>query len=101
MTALKIIEIYQTNPYDKGQGGGVRYVSNLFKIFSKTGQSVEFWGTGNKKDNQLNFFNIGGKNNYLIFWLRFINRFIFFTNYIFFGISYSTCIRFIYINFFI
>ena len=30
---MNIIQVYQTNPFEEGQGGGVRYVKNLLSGF--------------------------------------------------------------------
>ena len=30
---MNIIQVYQTNPFEEGQGGGVRYLKNVMKYY--------------------------------------------------------------------
>lgn len=46
---MNIIQVYQTNPFDDGQGGGVRYVSNLLNGIKNECNEILFLGIGEKK----------------------------------------------------
>jgi len=51
---IKIIQVYQTNPFEDGQGGGVRYVKNLLNGIKGNCSEILFIGVGakyKKKDN--------------------------------------------------
>ena len=45
---MKIIQVYQTNPFTHGQGGGVRYVKNLISGIKNKCDEILFLGIGNK-----------------------------------------------------
>ena len=52
--SVKIIQVYQTNPFENGQGGGVRYVKNLLSGIKDNCSEILFIGVGakhKKKDN--------------------------------------------------
>ena len=49
---MKIIQVYQTNPFEEGQGGGVRYVKNLLTGLKSSCDSILFIGIGPKKKNK-------------------------------------------------
>jgi len=44
-----IIQVYQTNPFKEGQGGGVRYVRNLLRGIQSSVREVLFLGLGKKE----------------------------------------------------
>jgi L-malate glycosyltransferase len=46
---IKIVSTYMTNPFESGQGGGVRYVRNLLKQTDADSYKVLFFGIGPKK----------------------------------------------------
>lgn len=50
---MNIIQVYQTNPFKNGQGGGVRYVKNLLNGIKNECSEILFFGIGDKeqKDN--------------------------------------------------
>jgi L-malate glycosyltransferase len=51
---MKIIQVYQTNPFEEGQGGGVRYVKNLLNGIKYDCSDILFIGVGakyTKRDN--------------------------------------------------
>ena len=41
---MNIIQVYQTNPFEEGQGGGVRYVKNLLSGLKASCDSILFIG---------------------------------------------------------
>lgn len=43
---MKIIQVYQTNPFREGQGGGVRYVKNLLSGIKSECDEILFLGLG-------------------------------------------------------
>lgn len=45
---MKIIQVYQTNPFEDGQGGGVRYVKNLLSGLHNSCDEILFLGIGDK-----------------------------------------------------
>ena len=45
---MNIIQVYQTNPFKDGQGGGVRYVKNLLSGLHNSCDEILFFGTGHK-----------------------------------------------------
>ena len=47
---MNIIQVYQTNPFEEGQGGGVRYVKNLLIGLKDSCDSILFIGIGPKKE---------------------------------------------------
>ena len=47
---MNIIQVYQTNPFKDGQGGGVRYVKNLLTGLKTSCDSILFIGVGPKKE---------------------------------------------------
>ncbi|MBT5491033.1 glycosyltransferase family 4 protein [bacterium] len=47
---MKIIQVYQTNPFKEGQGGGVRYVKNLLGGIKGSIDEVLFLGLGEKEE---------------------------------------------------
>ena len=51
---MNIIQVYQTNPFEEGQGGGVRYVKNLLIGLRDTCDSILFIGIGPKKESKDN-----------------------------------------------
>jgi glycosyltransferase involved in cell wall biosynthesis len=51
---MKIIQVYQTNPFEEGQGGGVRYVKNLLTGLKSSCDSILFIGIGPKKKTKEN-----------------------------------------------
>lgn len=51
---MNIIQVYQTNPFEEGQGGGVRYVKNLLIGLKETCDSILFIGIGPKKESKDN-----------------------------------------------
>ena len=42
--ALRVIKVYQTNPFEPGQGGGVRYVRNLVDELKQHCEEILFFG---------------------------------------------------------
>ena len=51
---MKIIQVYQTNPFREGQGGGVRYVKNLLSGIKNSCDKILFLGLGEKIEKQEN-----------------------------------------------
>lgn len=51
---MNIIQVYQTNPFEQGQGGGVRYVKNLLIGLKHSCDSILFIGIGPKKESKGN-----------------------------------------------
>jgi len=51
---MNIIQVYQTNPFEEGQGGGVRYVKNLLSGLKTSCDSILFIGIGPKKESKGN-----------------------------------------------
>ena len=51
---MKIIQVYQTNPFIEGQGGGVRYVKNLLSGIKKDCSEILFLGIGEDEINEDN-----------------------------------------------
>lgn len=51
---MNIIQVYQTNPFEEGQGGGVRYVKNLLNGLKNSCDSILFIGIGSKKESKDN-----------------------------------------------
>ena len=51
---MKIIQVYQTNPFIEGQGGGVRYVRNLLSGIKKDCSEILFLGIGKNEKNEDN-----------------------------------------------
>jgi len=51
---MKIIQVYQTDPFVEGQGGGVRYVKNLLTGIKKDCSEILFLGIGNDEKNRDN-----------------------------------------------
>lgn len=51
---MNIIQVYQTNPFEEGQGGGVRYVKNLLSGLKASCDSILFIGIGPKKESKGN-----------------------------------------------
>lgn len=51
---MNIIQVYQTNPFEEGQGGGVRYVKNLLNGLKNSCDSILFIGIGSKKESKGN-----------------------------------------------
>lgn len=51
---MNVIQVYQTNPFKEGQGGGVRYVKNLLSGIKSNVDSILFLGIGNKKERKDN-----------------------------------------------
>ena len=47
--SLKIIQVYQCNPFEEGQGGVVRYVTNLVGGLKNYCDEILFIGLGAKK----------------------------------------------------
>lgn len=60
---MKIIQVYQTNPFEDGQGGGVRYVKNLLSGLYKNCEEILFFGIGDnaKKINNIKLFPVTSK----------------------------------------
>lgn len=51
---MRVIQVYQTNPFFQGQGGGVRYVNNLTLCLKQKVEKILFLGIGGsevRKDN--------------------------------------------------
>ena len=46
---MKVIQVYQTNPFINGQGGGVRYVKNLVSGLKISVDNILFLGIGDSK----------------------------------------------------
>lgn len=46
---IKIVTTYMTNPFESGQGGGVRYVRNLIEKTNADGYKVLFFGIGSSR----------------------------------------------------
>ncbi|MDB4792839.1 glycosyltransferase family 4 protein [bacterium] len=55
---MNVIQVYQTDPFNDGQGGGVRYVRNLVFGLSGYCDSILFIGIGSKKHKKGNISNI-------------------------------------------
>lgn len=51
---MNIIQVYQTNPFEEGQGGGVRYVKNLLSGLKASCDSILFIGIGPKSESKGN-----------------------------------------------
>lgn len=51
---MNIIQVYQTNPFEQGQGGGVRYVKNLLSGLKSSCDSILFIGIGPNKESKDN-----------------------------------------------
>lgn len=51
---MKIIQVYQTNPFKDGQGGGVRYVKNLLHGIKTHCDEILFLGIGKEKGKEEN-----------------------------------------------
>lgn len=51
---MNIIQVYQTNPFEEGQGGGVRYVKNLLSGLKSSCDSILFIGIGPNKESKDN-----------------------------------------------
>ena len=51
---MDIIKVYQTNPFEEGQGGGVRYIKNLISGLKDSCDSILFIGIGPKKESRGN-----------------------------------------------
>lgn len=49
---MKIIQVYQTNPFKDGQGGGVRYVRNLLRGIKNDCEKILFFGIGDREQHQ-------------------------------------------------
>ena len=45
---MKIIQVYQTNPFEEGQGGGVRYLKNLITGINDKCDEILFLGVGER-----------------------------------------------------
>lgn len=70
---MKIIQVYQSSPFENSQGGGVRYVKNLVDGINNQGTKVLFLGVGKEKKSEglLSFIPITGKQSgYIMFLLR-------------------------------
>lgn len=70
---MKVIQVYQTNPFEDGQGGGVRYVKNLLSGIKSNCDEILFLGVGKKdsKEDNIKFISITKSlTNYIYFLFR-------------------------------
>jgi hypothetical protein len=51
---MNIIQVYQTNPFEEGQGGGVRYLKNLIFGINEKCEGILFFGIGEHHQKQNN-----------------------------------------------
>jgi L-malate glycosyltransferase len=77
---LKIVMVYQTNPFMEDQGGGVRYVKNLLQGLKQHCEKVTFLGVGERKmiDGNIVFIPITRRlTGYVYFLLHLLLRVLF------------------------
>lgn len=77
---MKIIQVYQTNPFEEGQGGGVRYVINLLNEIKSNCDEILFLGIGENhlKDDNIEFISITGTlTSYVYFLFKLMIKLLF------------------------
>jgi glycosyltransferase involved in cell wall biosynthesis len=73
---LKIIQVYQTNPFENSQGGGVRYVRNLLFGIKNYCSEILFLGIG-KREQQKNNIKLIPITSQMTNYIKFLSKLFF------------------------